>query len=669
MPFYLEPGIPILLSRDEPEPVQRAARDLQRDLRKVFGTESPIVHSTDAGRRAAIAILSPHSKLTIGKERWIHGREAHQVIVAQCDGTTYLLAQGADIRGAIYAIYSLSEHLLGIPPLWFWASWEPTRQQNIEVPVNTNLRFPTPYVKYRAWFPNDTSRLSPWSKRSPDNASVWAETMLRLKLNTIVLDNILSGSTHLSSTASTARSYGLIVSSTHISPFGQRLLENWNDYWLQVKGTPPPKLSLALTDELFEMWAHNMECILKENIEIVWTLAFRGARDHPFWEVFDDAPATEKERAAILEAMLEGQLKLLREKTRTRYAPVRTTLYNEVSDFFAKGMLKLPDDPSLIYNFVSARRDHFPPDRIRDTDFGHQPLGYYMNFQFTSTGSHFAQAEGPWKTEHSFKIMNALSKGPLEFIEVNIGNIREHVVEGAAAARMMWSWDEYQSDSFMNEFFKQYFGDKASPQIAQLYKDFLMSYWQQRKPTIPGFARQYLFQDLRYLRTLLLILQNKPGLETGMTHDEFLRISPEDNGANDVFEAIRIGYSQSIEKLCVIEEKANLIMHDLPEQGKRFYQDIIQSPVQYMLLLNNSLHAVVTAHQVKPSDPTKAYLLLLEGQHHFTSSQTVLSRQDHGMFSSWMKGMNPESYHYRTIMEIRRAFQTNLTELAPKCHT
>ncbi len=83
----------------------------------------------------------------------------------------------------------------------------------------------------------------------------------------------------------------------------------------------------------------------------------------------------------------------------------RMIFYDELSDLLAEGLLHPPNEKEMIWNFVAARRDHFPNKDIRSIPLPDSvKLGYYMNFQFTSTGSHFAQAEGPWKMERNYDL-------------------------------------------------------------------------------------------------------------------------------------------------------------------------------------------------------------------------------------------------------------------------
>ncbi len=160
-PLTLAPGVSIYLGANEPEPIQRAARDLARDCRSVLGADSPIVTARPAtAGQPWIEIIGPGADAPARADARpeIAGHEAHGVFSR---GNRVAL-QGADMRGTIYAIYSFSEQFLGVKPLWFWASQPPQTQQNITIPDATDVRFAPPDVHWRAWFPNDTDLFSPW---------------------------------------------------------------------------------------------------------------------------------------------------------------------------------------------------------------------------------------------------------------------------------------------------------------------------------------------------------------------------------------------------------------------------------------------------------------------------------------------------------------------------
>ena len=69
--------------------------------------------------------------------------------------------------------------------------------------------------------------------------------------------------------------------------------------------------------------------------------------------------------------------------------------------------------------------------------FNNELVGYYMNLQFNSSGSHLAQAEGPYKMEQNYRMVDSICGGNLIFSVVNDGNNREHVLTLSVNSGMM----------------------------------------------------------------------------------------------------------------------------------------------------------------------------------------------------------------------------------------
>ena len=526
----LKPGTPIWIAAAEAAPIQRAARDLARDFQSVLGTASPIVNNRAAlNGQTFIEILGPDSETAAKRDAQavIAGTEAHGVFVKRDAKDTRVVLQGTDVRGTMYAIYTFSEKFLGVKPLWFWASQPPLHQDSIAVDAATDLRFGPPYVRWRAWFPNDTDLFVPWKARSQDNYDAIYEAMLRLKLNCLegfsADESSLKPPYRLSREMETARARGLAFVGHHIHPVGADY-NLWDKFWRQVEHREPPALSVKNVEELKTFWRWHIELAQRNHLEEIWLIGFRGNGDRPFWDSFQDAPASDKERAALIERMMQIQVALVKEVTGEAAPIMRTTLYNELSNFYAAGLLRPPAEPNLIWTFVAARRDHYPaPDAQNAQLPANQPVGYYMNFQFNSTGAHLAQAEGPWKMERNFRFIDGIAPRPLEFSVVNMGNIREFVMEGSANAEMLWNWQNYDSDKFLQEFCRTYFGSEHAPEVAALYRDFYDSYWQQRRPELAGFERQFIFQDLRLtqaMRRLIGALQQKGAPATTLLDDK-----------------------------------------------------------------------------------------------------------------------------------------------------
>jgi hypothetical protein len=364
--------------------------------------------------------------------------------------------------------------------------------------------------------------------------------------------------------------------------------------------------------------------------------------------------------------MMARQVALLKQVTGNPAPVMRVTLYNENSDFFAQGLLRPPDEPNLIWAFVAARRDHVPAADVRGyRNEAGRPIGYYMNFQFTSSGAHLAQAEGPWKMEQNYRMVNAISGRPLEFSVVNAGNIREFVVELSANARMMWDFDGYSTDAFLEDFSAQYFGTENAAPVAALYREFFQSYWTQKKPDLPGFERQYLFQDMRYARALEQLLARfakgrdlNPLNEIKMDKSGgYFRIVPADNGEQNQIGAILKGTSASISRLTAVVASADAMLSSLPADRRVFFTDNLLVQARFMLHLNETLRVTALALESLP-DQRKAADSLKAAERSISAAQGVLRVAEHGTFGGWYEGDRLFG-----VAKLKQRIQTAISEL------
>lgn len=653
-------NVTILIDRSEPGPVKRALQDLVRDMKNVFGKEPKVISSiAQAGKNATLIVVTCNGAATKNfRDAAISGFESHLVTTGKFAGHKAIILQGADMRGTIYAIYTFSEKFLGVPPLWIWTSYKPQLRTTIKIPAATRLYFAPPTVKWRAWFPNDRDLLDPWQAKSAENYDALFETMLRLKLNTRegYLIDVKSWNTPYKAgkEACYARDRGFKISFTHTAPFGA-VLKNWDNYWTKIRKLPVPPLQVKNVAGLKDFWQYHIETIKKEKLDVIWQLAFRGMGDKPFWRnTYEDAkdePKEDKDRAAIINAMLAEQVALLKKTIGEEHPLMKITIYNENSDFLAAGLLHLPDEPNLILNYSSARGDHYPPPEIQNFNMpGNQPIGYYMNFQFTGTGSHLAPAEGPWKMEQSFRYVAAKTKRPLFFSVVNAGNIREHVLELSANAAMMWDFDAYKTDDFLKRYCAQYYGATKAGEIAALYTNYYNAYWLPKKSDIPGFDRQYVFQDLRYAKGIgqICTLWDHPylanpfndknkGIGGAMaTGGRQYSISPADNNAANQIDAAIAGTQQSMEKFRLVSAKADAVYQKLPSSCKVFFNDDLRLQAQFMVEANNALNNMVEAykdkHDGKAVDCKNHVQAALKS---VMALKAIKAQADHGRFSDW----------------------------------
>ncbi len=647
---HLAPGVPILVPQGTPASVRLAVADLQRDLAKVLGQPSPVIEDVkELHDRSAIVILTDGSTNPAWHESAIAGREAHGIHLRVIDGQTSVVLEGSDPRGAIYAIYSFSDEFLGVPPLWYWADWVPVRRDAITIPGDTNRIFPPAYVRWRAWLNNDTDFLQPWQKQSPDHNHAMLETVLRLKYNTLELGGVADLRADapryaVRPEAAEASARGLVITHHHTSPLGSNL-SSWGAFW-KHEGKEVPPLSVKNIENLKTFWRYHVETAHRAGFETVWTLVFRGDHDIPFWETFKDAPTDTPGRARVINEMLQAQADVVKEVTGNPAPNLRTTFYNEGTTFLTAGLLHPPADPTLIWNFVAARRDHFPPEVLRDYKAPPDRLiGYYLNFQFTSTGSHLAPAEGPWKMAANYRIVDSTGAQPLAFTVVNAGNIREHLTELSANAEMMWRFKDFDADTYLRNFCARYYGSEHATELAALYRDYYQAYWEQKKPDIAGFDRQYIFQDMRYARAVEMLIKDmaanvtRPNPLDGNPLDDAskgslgyfrVELQPGDSGQID---ALLRGTAESGQKFAAVVARANLALPSTGS-GRLYLNDNLLVRAKIMVALNNLLHETALAYRARGvRNELKAHLTaaILAAD----AVKAALDETKHGPFNDW----------------------------------
>jgi len=645
----LEPGIPIVMSGAAPAAIGCAAADLQRDLAKVLGRESPLLLQRPR-RGPYIEIEPPDPNLG--------APEAHGMRIRTFFGKApRVVLSGSDVRGTLYAIYSFSERVLEVPPLWFFADWTPPCRKAIDLPLDFAVWFPAPHVRWRGWFLNDTDMYAAWEARSPEgNLDLLLETMLRLKLNVLDLDEI----TDYPSTGSLLRARrvhrrGLALTTTHTSPLGTNWTL-WETYWRGVRGVEPPALRLDQTKAMEEFWSHHITLCLREGFEMIWELGFRGYGDHGFANAFPDAPPEAADRAQVIGAMIRRQLALLRAHFGTAPLQMRAVLYNECSDYLAAGLLHLPIDPDLIWNYVAARRDHFPAADLRSVQLSPvQAYGYYLNLQFTSTGSHLAQAEGPWKIALNFEMVSAASRRPLDLWVVNVGNVREFLLEISAHASLAWSPRSWIPEVFLHQWCARHFGDASAASAATVFRAYYESYWTQRAPELCGFQRQYLFHDMRVARACEDLLDSwLDPLRTNELNDRgigYYRIDPVIEGAQTQLEAVRRGLSRSVARLLLVVERASALEKGIASGGRRLWHDHLLVPAQVLLATDRALLALIHGYGERNDEELRRGCLL-EADLAFAEARRWLSSADKAPFAEWSA---PESLWGIVVMREKIA--------------
>jgi len=305
----------VLIDRNEPVALQKAAADLVSDLSKVFGRQVRLVKDISAAAPVTICVcyarnLPPDVARPAGSEA-LEIRVAHNPWLGRNIREAVVLT-GADARGAIYAVYQFSQQFLGVDPMYFWTDHAPPRRSSVEVPENTAIQS-APAFRYRGWFLNDEDLLTGWRPGTADGTgialAVWDkvfESILRLKGNMVTPGTFLFPD---EPQVKAAGERGLIITQHHIEVVGTNTYR-WPDDQPYSFATRP--------DLLISAWTKAVEGYAAGQ-EVIWTLGYRGRHDRPFWSDDKSAGASDQERATLIARAIDRQMEIVRARRKQPY--------------------------------------------------------------------------------------------------------------------------------------------------------------------------------------------------------------------------------------------------------------------------------------------------------------------------------------------------------------
>jgi hypothetical protein len=274
-----------------------------------------------------------------------------------------------------------------------------------------------------------------------------------------------------------------------------------------------------------------------------------------------------------------------------------------------------------------------------------------MNLQFTPNGCYLANGEGPWKVEDNLRIVDA-ARGDFYLGVFNAGSVREFILDLSAGAAALWDLENYDSDTFVENYCHEYFGSEHSRAIAHLYRSFLDAYWQPTKPEMPNFPRQYIFNDGRCARAIDYLLDNmeqpfKPDpLQSGANYlpGEQFRITPEDTGESTQIEALIKGLGQAAVSFNDVYIEAKKVLLTLEVDRRQFFQDNLMVRAGAMSAISSALVDVAVAYRDR-TDKLERIRRLESAELHLERALSLLKSVDQGKFEGWYK--NETTFNFK----------------------
>lgn len=460
----------LIIDNDEFPGVVRAAKNLQTDIETVTSKKpslntsisnnsKEIVLIGTLGNNKLIAQLVASNKLDVSKiqNQW----DAYQVQVIEQpfpEVKRALVIVGANKRGTMYGIYSLSEQI-GVSPWYWWADVPAKKKSALFIDKKTQL-VEIPKVKYRGIFLNDEApALTNWvtEKYGNYNAKFYEkvfELLLRLKANFLwpaMWNNAFADDDPQNMIL--ADEYGIVMSTSHHEPM-MRADKEWNRY-----GKGPWEYSKN-PENLYKFWVDGAK--RNKPYESIYTLGMRGQEDEPM---------SEGENIGLLEKIVNDQRKIIGDifgKDQLTQVPQVWALYKEVQGFYERGM-RVPDDVILLWcddNFGNIRRLPTPDERKRSGGAG----VYY----------HFDYVGGP----RSYRWINTVSIAKIweqmhlaytyeanQIWIVNVGDLKPMEYPIEFFLNMAWNpeaWPKERIPEFATLWAEREFGKEHAQEIAAI---------------------------------------------------------------------------------------------------------------------------------------------------------------------------------------------------------
>lgn len=456
----LNGAVTLVLNAAEPPAVQRAAQDLRSDFAKVFGGSPRIANALESAGPVALLIADREHLPSGASCTTTADTEAFAFSVVTTPKHTVICLVGADMRGAIFAIYRFSQQVLGVDPMYLWTGKEPRKRIAITLPSDFAQVFPSPVFRYRGFFINDEDLLSGWIPAPPGahtgiSFKVWDnifETVLRLRGNMIVPGTWIFPD---DAQVQAAADRGLIVNQHHAIPLGVNVAR-WPKDVPYNFSTHPEILERAWTNAVAEY---------KPDEEILWSVGLRGLSDASYASLDPSVRNNDPLLGKRVSEAIATQMKIVR--ARYPHAHFVTDLWQEGARLMKEGYLNIPPEVTLVW---------------ADTGYGDMQDGGKVA---AGQGAYFHVAMMNGNANQLSEMVSVavideelgryIRAGATAYFLVNTSDIRPVAMTTRRVMDVAWGGVPKASDSdsvFYRQWATEEFGARSAPAMEKVYKEY-----------------------------------------------------------------------------------------------------------------------------------------------------------------------------------------------------
>lgn len=477
---------PIVVADNDWKGVARAAADFAADVERVASVRSDVltrlrgrgcVVAGTIGKSTIVDSLVAAGRINVDdvRGRW------ESYVIEEVDGN--LVIAGADKRGTIYGIYTLSEEI-GVSPWYFMADAVPRKHEG-RLTVDGRRRLqPSPAVKYRGIFINDEEpSFGSWARNKFGgyNSRMYShifELLLRLKAN-FMWPAMWSSSFNEDDPASPALAdeYGIVMGTSHHEP----MMRNHNEYVRRREQIGPWNFDTN-PDNITRFFREGME--RNRDYEQVVTIGMRGDGDVGL-SGDEDAAMQTLGRAIEVERNILGDLYGAPDSV-----PQLWAIFTEVQRYYDRGF-RVPDDVTLLFcdnNWGYLRRTGPLAERNRRGGMG---LYYHVDMNGGPWNDRWVNTSPVARLRNQFEL--AYRSGLDRLWVVNVGDLKPKEVAIDFIMRYAWNPDAYPAGSeaaYHTQFAASVFGPEHAREAGDIIRRYT-KYNQWRKAevqNVPWFS-------------------------------------------------------------------------------------------------------------------------------------------------------------------------------------
>ena len=469
--FNKELDLPIVLEKFADEAILLAARDLQKNLRDLSGKQKGFKITTECNC-AGIYV----------KSQCCDEAESYTVKVM----SDRVLIEGADTLGTVYGIYAFATKCLNIQPVYRLVDLFPARSEILAL-EETEFSSAPRQVKFRGWFINDEDLLSELKISGGvrdidyefykdvidvDVLDMILETALRLEINMIIPASLVDiDNPDEEKLVQAVCRRGMYISMHHIEPMGVSYFGA--EKYLKRNGYADEPVSFIQNrDRMVEIWTHYAKKWAKYSSYVIWQLGLRGKGDQAVWQADPNVPDSMEIRGAIITDAISTQYEIIRNVLKTDDFYSTATLWNEGSELYGMGYLKLPCNTIPVFADLGLDQ-MFGEDLFKIGQNMDCKYGVYYHASFWTLGPHLTEGCNPVKMAYCYK--EAAKTDQLVYSILNISNVRPLHVSAMMNAAILQNPLGFDADEALLRWDMDVFGEYGR-QVYEIRKTYYASF-------------------------------------------------------------------------------------------------------------------------------------------------------------------------------------------------